>query len=306
MRNLTIQQLKQDAEKTMKPMLPKHRKFPKKTDAEKERPGTPAQILRSKKQAWKIVMDNYPLVLKSIQMRGLNRRPNAGPDDVLQNALIVAHYAARRWDPQRGKFSSYLLFCMKGTWCMNAEEKLLVRIPNHTLNEIAKYQRWKDGNPTLGASAYAEHAGITLKVAKRIAEAARTYVCCLKPPNANSLLESGPRNFRIGESMEGTREVQLDDLDPSVVEKVLPFIEKKVDDAKLAENTKRALELLTSRERKTLEVRFGIGKDDERSLDETAEHFSITHERARQIECESMRKLRHSSRSKYLRGHVAP
>ena len=306
MRNLTIQQLKQDAEKTRKPMPSNRREFPKKTHAEKERPGTPAQIRRSREQAWKLVMDNYPLVLKAIQMRGLNRRPNAGPDDVLQNALIVAHYAARRWDQQRGKFSSYLFSTMKRTWRLNAEEKLLVRIPNQTLNEIAKYQRWKDRNPVLGALDYAEHAGITPKVAKRIEAAASTYICCLRPPNANSLLESGPRNFRVGESMEGTREVQMDDLDPSVVEKVLPFIEKRVDNAKLAENTKRALELLTPRERETLEIRFGIGKDDERSLDEAAEHFSITRERARQIECKSMRELRHSSRSKYLRGHVVP
>ncbi|MBD3397509.1 sigma-70 family RNA polymerase sigma factor [Candidatus Micrarchaeota archaeon] len=301
MRNLTIQQLKQDAEKTRKPILHERRKFPKKTHAEREMPGTPVPIRRSREQAWKIVMDNYPLVLKSIQMRGLNRRPNAGPDDVLQNALIVAHYAARRWDQQRGTFSSYLLSTMKRTWRMNAEEKLLVRIPNQTLNEIAKYRRWKDRNPVLGALDYAEHAGITQKVAKRIEAAARTYSCCLYPPNANSLLESGPRNFRIGESMEGTREVQLDDLDPSVVQKILPFIEEEVDGAKLAENTKRALELLHPRERETLEVRFGIGKDDERPLDEVAEHFSITRERARQIECKSMRKLRHSSRSKYLR-----
>jgi hypothetical protein len=79
-RTLTLQQLKQDAEKTRKPMPPKHRKFPKKTHAEKKRPRTLLPIPRSEKEAWNVIMDNYPLVLKAIHTRELNLRSNAGPD----------------------------------------------------------------------------------------------------------------------------------------------------------------------------------------------------------------------------------
>ena len=305
MRNLTLQQLKQDAANASKPAFSRRRRFPRKTHAKQKMPGIPAPSLRSDGGAWKLVMDNYPLVLKAIQMMGLNRRPNAGPDDVLQNALISAHDAALKWDPQRGRFSSYLFYSVRGALRLNVEEKLLIHIPSFALQEIKKYQRWKDQNPHLDISAYAEWAGISLKSAARIADGAQTYSCCLNPPNANSLLEFGPSSFRVGESMERTREVQLNDLDPSVVHKMLPFIEEGVDGAKLAEHICAVFATLTPREREILKFRFGIGKiDDGKTLVEAAEHFNITPQGVRRIEFKSLRKLRHSSRSKYLRGHV--
>jgi len=55
-----------------------------------------------------------------------------------------------------------------------------------------------------------------------------------------------------------------------------------------------ALERLTERERRVLEMRFGL-QGEESSLEEVAQEFSVTRERIRQIEAKALRKLRHPS-----------
>ena len=61
------------------------------------------------------------------------------------------------------------------------------------------------------------------------------------------------------------------------------------------------LETLTPREKKVLELRFGIEDGRTRTLEEVGKEFNVTRERIRQIEAKALRKLRHPSRSKKLR-----
>jgi RNA polymerase primary sigma factor len=69
----------------------------------------------------------------------------------------------------------------------------------------------------------------------------------------------------------------------------------------LKEQTLRVLQTLTPREEKVLRKRFGIGMDNEHTLEEVGQGFEVTRERIRQIEAKALRKLRHPSRSKRLR-----
>jgi RNA polymerase primary sigma factor len=69
----------------------------------------------------------------------------------------------------------------------------------------------------------------------------------------------------------------------------------------LKEQTMRVLQTLTPREEKVLRKRFGIGMDNEHTLEEVGQGFEVTRERIRQIEAKALRKLRHPSRSKRLR-----
>ena len=69
----------------------------------------------------------------------------------------------------------------------------------------------------------------------------------------------------------------------------------------LREQLEEVLETLTIREKRVLELRFGLEDGRSRTLEEVGQHFGVTRERIRQIEAKALRKLRHPSRSKKLR-----
>ncbi len=69
----------------------------------------------------------------------------------------------------------------------------------------------------------------------------------------------------------------------------------------LKEQLMNVLDTLTPREKKVLELRFGIVDGRTRTLEEVGKEFNVTRERIRQIEAKALRKLRHPSRSKKLR-----
>lgn len=62
-----------------------------------------------------------------------------------------------------------------------------------------------------------------------------------------------------------------------------------------------ALDTLTDRERKVIELRFGLIDGQARTLEEVGKEFKVTRERIRQIEAKALRKLRHPSRSRKLK-----
>jgi len=69
----------------------------------------------------------------------------------------------------------------------------------------------------------------------------------------------------------------------------------------LREAMKHALAVLSDREREVLELRFGLMDGKEHTLEEVGQYFNVTRERIRQIESKALRKLRHPTRSRFLR-----
>jgi RNA polymerase primary sigma factor len=65
-----------------------------------------------------------------------------------------------------------------------------------------------------------------------------------------------------------------------------------------------ALDKLTERERRIIVLRFGLEDGRFRTLEEVGREFGITRERIRQIEAKALRKLRHPSYSRKLRGYL--
>ena len=61
---------------------------------------------------------------------------------------------------------------------------------------------------------------------------------------------------------------------------------------------------LTARERQVLELRFGLGDGNARTLEEVGQQFRVTRERIRQIEAKALRKMRHPTRLKQLNGFL--
>jgi RNA polymerase primary sigma factor len=72
----------------------------------------------------------------------------------------------------------------------------------------------------------------------------------------------------------------------------------------LREATHSVLAGLTPREAKVLRMRFGIDMNTDHTLEEVGKQFDVTRERIRQIEAKALRKLRHPSRSDYLRSFL--
>ncbi len=64
------------------------------------------------------------------------------------------------------------------------------------------------------------------------------------------------------------------------------------------------LSSLTDRERKVLELRFGLGDGYSRTLEEVGKQFRVTRERIRQIEAKALRKMRHPTRIRQLHGFL--
>jgi RNA polymerase primary sigma factor len=72
----------------------------------------------------------------------------------------------------------------------------------------------------------------------------------------------------------------------------------------LKEQVEDVLASLTGRERRVLQLRFGLDDGRSRTLEEVGKEFGVTRERIRQIEAKALRKLRHPSRSKRLKDYL--
>ncbi len=71
----------------------------------------------------------------------------------------------------------------------------------------------------------------------------------------------------------------------------------------LQDQIRKLLETLTEREQRVLTLRFGLQDGRSRTLEEVGKEFNVTRERIRQIEAKALRKLRHPSRAKLLKGY---
>jgi RNA polymerase primary sigma factor len=72
----------------------------------------------------------------------------------------------------------------------------------------------------------------------------------------------------------------------------------------LREVIERELHTLTPREEHVIKLRFGLYDGRTRTLEEVGKEFDITRERIRQIEAKALRKLRHPSRARHLKGFL--
>ena len=120
---------------------------------------------------------------------------------------------------------------------------------------------------------------------------------------------------------EKIREIQKIALEPVSFEKPIgeeddsqvgDFIEDKESDSPdvyaskqlLKDEINNVLQLLTERESKVLQLRFGLIDGKNRTLEEVGKEFNVTRERIRQIEAKALRKLKHPTKSKRLKDFI--
>ena len=84
----------------------------------------------------------------------------------------------------------------------------------------------------------------------------------------------------------------------------MPIPAEEVDRQMLQEQMGEVLQTLTDREEQVLRMRFGIGDEEPRTLEEVGQTFHVTRERIRQIEEKALRKLKHPTRSRKLKDYL--
>lgn len=199
--------------------------------------------------------------------------------DLIQEGNLGLMRAVDRFKPERHtRFSTYGVYWIKQAILRALKSRRMVRLPENVVDRVLEMQRTRQrlyqflGRPP-AAEELAHEMNLPLAEIHRL-EAAATEIVSLD------------RTVRGGEDSE---ETQLQDLLEDV-EAPQPDQVARTEIVRAA--VRRAVETLPPRERKILEMRFGLSNEAPRTLEDIGREFGISRERVRQLQNSALNRLR--------------
>lgn len=212
-------------------------------------------------------------------------------DDLEQVGFIGLITAARNFDISLGySFSTYAIWWIKQAITREImDHGFVIRIPVHVMEQIKKVANIESKFGELNRDAR------IVKVMVETGYSEEWVRECMRLKE--HVLTYSSLNVTVGED----ETVEIGDFLP---DDGAISIEEMIEIKELRRILDEILATLTEREEKIIRLRFGLEDNQQWTLEEVGKLFNVTKERIRQIESKALRKLRHPSRSRKIKGFI--